>query len=188
MAFVGRLLDDKGIRTLVSAHEILAHGGQSLRLLIAGEPDPANPVSIPPEKIAAWARRPGIEVLGYVDDIREVWKRAHIAVLPSRREGLPMSLLEAAACGRPMVATNVPGCREIARQDYNAFLVPPDDAAALAAAIDRLAQNADLRRRFGVAGRHLVETEFSADRIGEETVALYGHLLGAPLHAPVAHG
>ena len=190
MAFVGRLLDDKGIRTLVSAHEILARRGQSLRLLIAGEPDPANPVSIPPEEIAAWARRPGIEVLGHVDDIREVWRRAHIAVLPSRREGLPKSLLEAAACGRPMVAADVPGCREIARQGDNALLVPADDPRTLADALDRLAQDADLRKRFGAAGRHLVEAEFSAARIGQETVALYGRLLGAaaPLHARVAHG
>ena len=90
--------------------------GRPIRLLIAGEPDPANPASIPPAEIENWSRRTGIELLGQVDDIREVWKRAHIAVLPSRREGLPKSLLEAAACGRPIVATDVPGCREIARQ------------------------------------------------------------------------
>jgi len=188
MAFVGRLLDDKGIRTLVSAHEILVRGGKSVRLLIAGKPDPANPVSIPPEEISAWTRLPDIEVLGHVDDIREVWRRAHIAVLPSRREGLPKSLLEAAACGRPIVATDVPGCREIARQDYNALLVPTDDAGALAAAIDKLVHDADLRWRFGAASRRLVEAEFSAARIGDETVALYNHLLGTPLHAPPAHG
>jgi glycosyltransferase involved in cell wall biosynthesis len=190
MAFVGRLLDDKGIRTLVSAHEILARRGQLLRLLIAGEADPANPVSIVPEEIVAWARRPGIEILGHVDDIREIWRRAHIAVLPSRREGLPKSLLEAAACGRPMVAADVPGCREIARQGDNALLVPVDDPQTLADALGRLAQDADLRKRFGAAGRHLVEVEFSAARIGQETVALYGRLLGtaAPLHARAAHG
>ena len=134
-AFVGRLLDDKGVRTLVAAHEILASRGQPIRLLIAGEPDPANPVSIPPEEIATWSRRLWIEVLGHVADIRKVWESAHIAVLPSRREGLPKSLLEAAACGRPIVATDVPGCREIARRGVNALLVPPDDAAALAGAI-----------------------------------------------------
>jgi len=97
-AFVGRLLDDKGIRTLVGAHEILAQRGEPVRLLIAGEPDPANPASIPPDEIAAWRGRPGLELLGQVQDIRDVWKAAHIAVLPSRREGLPKSLLEAAAC------------------------------------------------------------------------------------------
>ena len=97
--------------------------------------------------------------------------------MASRREGLPKSLLEAAACGRPIVATDVPGCREIARASVNALLVPADDAAALADAIDRLAGDADLRRRFGTAGRALVEAEFSEHRIGAEIVALYGKLL-----------
>jgi glycosyltransferase involved in cell wall biosynthesis len=190
VAFVGRLLDDKGVRTLVAAHEILARRGRSIRLLIAGEADPANPASIPGEEIDKWSHTAGIELLGQVDDIREVWRRAHIAVLPSRREGLPKSLLEAAACGRPIVATNVPGCREIARQDQNALLVPTDNPAALADALDRLAQDADLRRRFGAAGRRLVEIEFSAARVGNETVALYSRLLGAaaPLRARAAHG
>ena len=177
-AFVGRLLDDKGVRTLVRAHEILERRGQPVRLLIAGDPDPANPVSIPPDEIAEWGRHPGLELLGRVADIREVWKAAHIAVLPSRREGLPKSLLEAAACGRPIVATDVPGCREIARQDINALVVPPDDAAALADAIGRLAGDAEMRRRFGQVGRRIVETEFSATRVGQETVTLYDWLTG----------
>jgi glycosyltransferase involved in cell wall biosynthesis len=178
MAYVGRLLDDKGVRTLVSAHEILARRGLPVRLLIAGEPDPANPVSIPVDEIAAWLRRSGIEVLGQVANIGEVWKSAHIAVLASRREGLPKSLLEAAACGRPMVATDVPGCREIARQDVNALLVPPDNAQALADAIERLANDRELRLKFGEAGRRLVESEYSAERVGAAIVALYDRLLG----------
>jgi glycosyltransferase involved in cell wall biosynthesis len=178
VGFVGRLLADKGVRTLVSAHEILARQGRPMRLLIAGDPDPANPASIPLDEIASWRQRPGIEVLGHVTDIGKFWASAHIAVLPSRREGLPKSLLEAAACGRPIVATNVPGCREIAREGVNALLVPPDDAQALADAIARLADDKKLRRRFGEAGRHLVENEFSADLIGAEIVALYDRLLG----------
>jgi glycosyltransferase involved in cell wall biosynthesis len=177
VAFVGRLLDDKGVRTLVAAHEILATRGAAPRLLIAGEPDPANPVSIPPQEIAEWGSRPGVELLGHVADIREVWKAAHIAVLPSRREGLPMSLLEAAACGRPIVATDVPGCREIARPGINAVLVPPDDAVALARAIGSLTQDRALRASYGAAGRSLVEREYSAKRVSSEAVALYDSLL-----------
>ena len=178
VGFVGRLLADKGVRSLVTAHDILARQGRPMRLLIAGEPDPANPASIPLAEIEGWRQRPGIDVLGHVTDIGKFWASAHIAVLPSRREGLPKSLLEAAACGRPIVATNVPGCREIARENANALLVPPDNAQALADAIARLANDKELRRKFGEAGRRLVENEFSADRIGSETVALYDRLLG----------
>jgi len=178
MAFVGRLLEDKGLRALMDAHEMLLRCGQPVRLLIAGDPDPANPASIPAADIAQWARRPGVEFLGHVHDIRGVWAQAHIAVLPSRREGLPKSLLEAAACGRPMVATDVPGCREIARQDINALLVPADDAQALADAIGRLASDPGLRRKFGEASRRMAEREFSAAQVGQRVVALYDRLLG----------
>lgn len=175
--FVGRLLDDKGIRTLIAAHEILRRRGRPVRLLLAGEPDRANPASIPPDEIASWKAREGVEVLGQVADIREVWAAAHIAVLPSRREGLPKSLLEAAACGRAIVATDVPGCRVIARDGVNALLVPPDDPTALAEAIDVLARDPVLRQTFANAGRRMVEEEFSSARVGRETVALYNKLL-----------
>ena len=183
VGFVGRLLADKGVRTLVTAERLLRGRGRPVRLLLAGERDPANPASIPEAEIASW-RKDGIGVLGQVADIREVWKAAHIAVLPSRREGLPKSLLEAAACGRPIVATDVPGCREIARAGLNALLVPADDANALADAIDRLARDPDLRRRFGAAGRHIAETEFSAGRIGAAVVALYHRALAQAADAP----
>jgi glycosyltransferase involved in cell wall biosynthesis len=176
-AFVGRLLDDKGVRTLIKTHEILEKRGQPIRLLIAGDIDPVNPASISRQEVEAWGRRSGLEVLGHVADIREVWRAAHIAVLPSRREGLPLSLMEAAACGRPIVATDVPGCREIARNGINALLVPPDDAEALAEALGRLAADAPMRARFASAGRRLVENEFSANIVGKQVVGLYDRLL-----------
>ena len=178
LAFVGRLVESKGIRELLAAHERLGQRGRDIRLLIAGLPDPANPTSIPPQEIEAWSRRPNVKVLGFVEDIGALWARAHIAVLPSYREGLPLSLLEAAACGRPLVATDVPGCREIACPGVNAFLVPLDDTEALAAAIDRLALDPQLRHTFGKAGRELVELKFSSERIGRDVVALYRRLLG----------
>jgi len=177
-AFVGRFLDDKGLRTLIAAHNILSRRDTPVRLLLAGEPDPANPTSIPEHEIAGWVRDPSIVRLGHVSDIRSVWAQAHIAVLPSRREGLPKTLMEAAACGRPIVATDVPGCREIARRDFNALLVPPDNAAALADAIERLAHDPQLRERFAGAGRALVERELSDVQIGRQIVALYGRLVG----------
>jgi glycosyltransferase involved in cell wall biosynthesis len=177
IAFVGRLVASKGIRTLLAAHERLGQRGRDIRLLIAGLPDPANPTSIPPREIEAWTRRANVKHLGFVADIAALWACAHIAVLPSHREGLPLSLLEAAACGRPLVASDVPGCREIARADLNALLVPLEDADALADAIDQLALDPQLRRKFGKASRELVERTFSSERIGRDLVALYRRLL-----------
>jgi len=177
MAYVGRLLDDKGLRALIAAQALLSARGENIRLLIAGETDPANPASIPTSEIETWRRQPAVELLGQVADIGSVWARAHIAVLPSRREGLPKSLLEAAACGRPIVATNVTGCREIARQDINALLVPVDDAQAIAVAVQQLAHDPALRTKFAQAGRAIVEREFASARIGPETVNLYRAML-----------
>lgn len=177
-AFVGRLLDDKGLRTLVVAQDILTQRGVDMRLLIAGDRDPANPVSSPTEEVAAWGRQAGVELLGHVADIREVWKRAHIAVLPSRREGLPKSLLEAAACGRPMIATSVPGCRAVVRDGVNGLLVPVDNAPALAGALERLARDAGARTRFGREARRIAELEYAASRIGPTVVSLYDTIIG----------
>jgi glycosyltransferase involved in cell wall biosynthesis len=177
LGFVGRLLDDKGIRVLVAAHRQLRAKGLPLELLIAGTPDPANPASVPQTEAQAWGREPGITWLGHVDDIATVWARAHIAVLPSRREGLPKSLLEAAACGRPMVATDVPGCREVAIPGVTGLLVPTDDPAALVAAVEKLAQEADLRARYGGAARALAEERFSEAAIGRAITELYLRLV-----------
>ncbi len=177
VAFVGRLLDDKGIRPLIEAHRLLRQRGLNVDLLIAGTPDPANPASIGKEEAESWNREPGVSWLGHVDDIAGLWARAHIAVLPSRREGLPKSLLEAAACGRPMVATDVPGCREVVRPGETGLLVPVDDAAALAGAIETLAASAELRARYGAGARRLAVERFSADAIGRQTVDLYRRLV-----------
>jgi glycosyltransferase involved in cell wall biosynthesis len=177
VGFVGRLLFDKGVGDLVAAHALLANRGKHIALLIAGEADPANPASIPDKLLAEWKKHADLTLLGHVDDVRTLWAKAHIAALPSLREGLPLSLLEAAACGRSIVATDVPGCREIARPGINALLVPPQDPAALADAIERLAADVEMRRRFAQAGRTLVESEFSQKRIGREIVDLYKRLL-----------
>lgn len=179
LGYAGRMLEDKGVRVLVEAQERLTRAGRDIRLLLAGLPDPSNPNSIPQSELDDWNRRPGIEWLGNVADVRTVWARAHIAVLASRGEGMPMSLAEAAACGRPLIATDVSGCREIARDGVNALLVPPDDAPALAAAIARLAGDAALRRRFGEAGRRIVEREYSSERVAETIVDLYRQLSSA---------
>lgn len=177
VAFVGRLLYDKGVEALVRAHEILNKQGLRVRALLAGVPDPSNPASIPEPTLAHWRQRENLVLIGHVEDVRTVWAKAHVAILPSRREGLPKSLLEAAACGRPLIASDVPGCREIARHGVNALLVPPDDPEALAHAIATLMNDPDIRIRFGRASRQIVVADFSSARIGDEIVALYARLL-----------
>jgi glycosyltransferase involved in cell wall biosynthesis len=177
-AYVGRMLADKGVPTLIEAFARLGRAGNPLQLLLAGDCDRENPGSLAPEQLREFASLYGIHWLGHVADIREVWRRAHFAVLASRREGLPKSLLEAAACGRPMVATDAPGCREVAIEGETALTVPVDDAAALADAMAKMAADADLRRKFGFNARRLVEAKFSADAIGRQTVALYDRLVG----------
>jgi glycosyltransferase involved in cell wall biosynthesis len=177
IAFVGRLLADKGIRTLIEAHRLLRQRGSNVELLIAGTPDPANPASVSEQEAAGWSQEPGITSLGHVEDISALWARAQVAVLPSRREGLPKSLLEAAACGRPMIATDVPGCREIVSPGETGLLVPYDDPPALARAIETLAASPELRARYGAAARRLAVARFSAEAIGRQTVDLYRQLV-----------
>jgi glycosyltransferase involved in cell wall biosynthesis len=147
--------------------------------LIAGTPDPANPASVTEAEATSWNEQPGIAWLGHVDDIAGFWAQAHIAVLPSRREGMPLSLLEAAACGRAMIASDVPGCREIVVHEQTGLLFPVDDAAALANAMARLAGDPQLRARYALAAPELVVEKFTADIIGRQTVELYRRLLDA---------
>jgi glycosyltransferase involved in cell wall biosynthesis len=175
--FVGRLLEDKGVRTLVEAFRLLRARGSDAHLLIAGTPDPANPASVTEAEAASWNKEPGITWLGQVSDIAGLWARAHIAVLPSRREGLPLSLMEAAACGRAMIASDVPGCREVVIHEETGLLFPVDNAPALAAAMERLAGDPSLRARYAVAARNLAVSKFAADIIGRQTVELYRLLL-----------
>jgi len=178
IAYAGRMIAIKGVETLVAAHTLLRQRGSDVRLLLAGAPDPENPSAIDGATLARWARLPGVEWLGQCDDIREVWRAAHVAVLASLGgEGLPLSLLEAAAMGRPIVATDVPGTRDIARDGENAILVPPGDAPALASAIDALAGDPARRARYGAAGRRIVEDGFSDQAVGAATVALYRAVL-----------
>lgn len=178
VAFAGQMLADRGVRCLVEAQRLLRASDIPCALLLAGTPDPANPTSIPQIEVAGWGSEPGITWLGDVDDIGAVWRRAHIAVLPSRGgEGVPKSLLEAAAFGRPLIATDVPGCREIVVHEKTGLLVPVDDPQALAAAILRLVRSSQQRVRFGVAARRLVDERFAADLVGRAAVALYRRLL-----------
>jgi glycosyltransferase involved in cell wall biosynthesis len=144
-----------------------------LRVVLVGWSDSENPTAISEPDLKAWDAAGVIAWWGECSDIAEIWANSHIAVLPSYREGLPKSLLEAAACGRPMVATDVPGCREIVQDGVTGLLVPPRDAERLAAALARLAGDKALRRRMGAAARDLVERALSDEVVAEQTLALY---------------
>ncbi len=178
--FAGRLLKDKGIRALVAAHQIARDQGLQTHLLIAGNPDPANPASVSLDEVKEWTQRPGITWLGHVKDIASLWRRCHFAVLPSHREGLPGSLMEAAACGRAMIATDAPGCREIVIDGQTGLLVGIEDPPALARAIVKLATSPELRARYARAARELVVTKLSARIIGEQIVQLYNNMTATP--------
>jgi glycosyltransferase involved in cell wall biosynthesis len=178
--FAGRMLVGKGVAVLVEAQQRLQRRGFDLRLALAGMPDAENPDAIAAATLASWEKLPGITWLRQQSDVREVWRKAHIAVQPSLGgEGLPMSLLEAAAMARAIVATDVPGCREIARADVNALLVPPGDADALAAALERVASDTALRHRFAAASRRLVESDLAQESVGAAAVTLYRNVIAA---------
>jgi glycosyltransferase involved in cell wall biosynthesis len=177
VGFAGRLLGIKGIRTLIAAQRLLRSRGANFNLLVAGAPDPANPGSVSARELGEWKREAGVTFLGHVGDIGALWRQAHIAALPSEGgEGVPMSLLEAAAFGRPLIATDVPGCREVVIPNKTGMFVPVDDPPALAGAIEELAASPELRARYGAAARQLVVEKFSADAVGRAVADLYFRL------------
>lgn len=175
---VSRLLWDKGIAELVHAIEILKNKNHTLQtndieVIVYGTTDPENPRSISEQQLQQWENLKLIQWAGHCEDIGTAYATCHIAVLPSYREGLPKSLLEAASCGRPIVTTDVPGCREIVQEGENGFLVPAGDSQALADALAKLIVNADLRAQMGHAGRRRVKQYFSNEIIQQQTLWLY---------------
>ena len=178
IALVARMLRSKGVLAAADAVRRLRAQGLAIELLLAGPVDPDNPDSLDNEALAAAGTEPGIRWLGQVDDVREVWRRAAIAVLPSTYgEGVPKALLEAAACARPIVATDMPGCREVVRHGKTGLLVAPKNPAALEDALAQLAGDAARRRSMGEAGRALVEREFGEAEVAQRTLAVYRDLL-----------
>jgi glycosyltransferase involved in cell wall biosynthesis len=178
VALVGRMLRSKGVLDAVTAVRALRAEGSAIDLLLAGGPDPDSRDSLSETELAALAGEPGIEWLGQVADVREVWRRAAIALLPSSYgEGVPKSLLEAASCGRAIVASDMPGCREVVVHGETGLLVPPLDVPALAKAIGTLARDPELCRRMGAAGRACAVAEFAEAKVAEQTVALLASAL-----------
>lgn len=174
VALVARMLRSKGVLDAVAAVRRLRAQGLTIELVLAGPTDPDNPDSLGETVLRALADQPGIEWLGRVKDVRTVWRLAAIAVFPSSYgEGVPKALLEAAACARPIVATDMPGCREVSRPGETGLLVPPHDVAALAEALAALAADPVRRQAMGAAARALVAREFGEAVVAEGTLALY---------------
>jgi glycosyltransferase involved in cell wall biosynthesis len=174
-----RFLFDKGIGEYVEAARRLRSEGVKARFLLVGEPDARNPEAIPADTLAAWGREGAVEVHPWRDDVARLLSEASIVCLPSYGEGLPKSLLEAAAAGRPIVTTDVPGCREVVRHGDNGLLVPARRADGLCDALRSLITDDAMRRDMGRRGRERALAEFSAERVAAETLAVYRELLDA---------
>ncbi len=162
-----RLVRSKGVDLAVEAVKALRGAGLDIVLRIAGAPDSDNPGTVSTEELARWRQSEGVELLGRVGDINGFWARAHIACLPSRGgEGLPRSLLEAAACGRPIVTTAIPGCADFATPEIG-LTCPPEDPEALAEALRQLATQQDRRQAMGAAARRKVIAGYTEQHAAE---------------------
>jgi glycosyltransferase involved in cell wall biosynthesis len=183
-----RMLWDKGIGEFVEAARRLKQEGVSARYVLVGRCDEHNPAVIEPTQLRRWVEEGVVEWWEHRDEMPSTLASATIVVLPSYREGLPKVLLEAAACGKPLIATDVPGCRDIVTHGINGLLVPVRDSTALAAAIDSLLRDSSRRAAMGVAGREGVIRTFSVEKVAGQVVDLYRELLGMRKHGQQSAG
>lgn len=175
-AVTSRMLGDKGIREIVWAARHLRWRGVEFVVRFFGEPDPGNLSSLTNEQLEAWHAEGVIEWHGYEADVKKIWRDAHVCLLPSYREGLPKAMLEAAACGRPLISTNVPGCADVVTDGVNGFLVPARDWLEIADAMHRLVRSRELCKKMGDAARKKVEINFGLPLVVEQTMAAYEKL------------
>ena len=176
VTFAARLLRDKGVGEFVEAARVLKGRGVVARFWLAGSPDPGNLTSISEKELSHWSKDGCVETLGYRSDIANLFANSNIIVLPSYREGLPKALVEAAACGRAVVTTDVPGCRDAIEPESTGILVPVRDASGLADAIQFLIENPERRKQMGVSGRALAEREFAIEQVVDAHLAIYREL------------
>jgi glycosyltransferase involved in cell wall biosynthesis len=168
-----RLLWDKGVGEFIEAARLVRRQGSPARFILVGNTDSGNPSAISPSQLQSWVEEGVVEWWGWRDDIPEVLASVHVVCLPSYREGLPTILTEAAASGRATIAADAPGCREAVRDGETGLLVPPRDSQRLVQAILELINDPERRRRMGVAGRRMVEQDFSSAVIIERTIQVY---------------
>ncbi len=179
VVLASRMLRDKGVIEFVEAARSLKAVGVSARFVLVGETDPGNPTAISADQLRGWADEGIVEWWGHQTDMRKVLSQANVVCLPSLREGVPKVLIEAAACGRSIVTTDAPGCREIVRNGENGLLVPVRDSKALADALRLLIESAPLRAQMAARGREIAVSEFSVERVVNETLGVYRELLAS---------
>lgn len=173
-----RLLRDKGVAEFVAAARLLRAKGLKARFALVGKPDLASPASVKQFEIDAWVSEGVVEYWGWQDDMPGVFAQAQIVCLPTYYgEGLPKSLLEAAASGCAVVTTDIPGCREIVRHGVTGWLVPTRDVPALADALRQAIEQPGLREQYGASAKALIATDFSMNHVAAETIAIYDELL-----------
>jgi glycosyltransferase involved in cell wall biosynthesis len=177
VAVVSRMIQSKGIIDAVKAAQRARATGAQIELHLFGDPDPANPRSIPQATLERWSAEPGISWHGRVSDVARIWREHHVAMLLSLGEGLPRSLVEAAAAGRPIVTTDVPGCREVVRDGKEGILVPLGDVDAAARALMALAADPALRSRLGTAANARFRARFTAEGVRQTVRDLYRALM-----------
>lgn len=176
IVLAARLLREKGVQEFVDAAKAL-HSQQIARFVLVGDVDPGNPSSLTRAEINDWVKAGIVEWWGFQKDMQAVFARSHVICLPSYREGMPRVLIEAAACGRPIITTDTVGCKELVRHGENGLLVPVKNAQALAQAVISLLQNPANLERWGMASRRLVEEKYSLNAVINKTISLYQELL-----------
>ncbi|MEE9372217.1 MAG: glycosyltransferase family 4 protein [Saprospiraceae bacterium] len=174
IVLVSRMLWDKGVGELVeSARALKKKYGKKINFVLAGKIDLENKSAISKSQLVTWNKEGLVEWIGFQTNVAQLYTDSHIAVLPSYREGLPKSLIEAMAIGRPVITTDVPGCREVVESGHNGYLVKAQDSVSLTAAMDKLITNKELRIEMGKNGRKKAEQEFSLQMVLEKTFDIY---------------
>ena len=168
-----RMLWHKGVREFVEAAAILKRERVECKFLLVGDTDPGNLAAIPRTQLLKWHEDGLVQWKGFCDDMPEIYRNSHVVVLPSYREGMGRVLQEGSAMGRALIATNVPGCREVVRNGLNGFLVRPRDPVALAQSMRILAENKDLRIRMGLAGRRMAAERWGIQKVVAEMLHAY---------------
>jgi glycosyltransferase involved in cell wall biosynthesis len=171
-----RLLWDKGVAEFIEAAISVQKEEKQTQFWLAGKPDPGNPTSVPRSIIERWQKEGVVEFLGHCDEMSSILRKADIAVLPSYYEGVPVFLLEAAASGLPLIATDIEGCRMIIEDGKNGYLIPKGNARELASVLLTLIKDPELRQKMGQRSRGIVEENYDKQKIIKQFLSLYREL------------